>query len=204
MSTAKTKTKPPTPKQAVVKVQNLLKGIDNSMSVINREKGKVLDSMKQVKGLVGGLSNIAQEKAVKTAKPVKKAAKKPVKKAAKNPVKKAPVKKAAKKASKPAKATKSAKPAANGRPPLKEALVQIFKEHGPMTPAEAKKLAIEKWGYWSSQSLYNAINKNTDTFKKNGEKVELVGKSSSKKTTSPEVEDFVSKVEKDESVSKTV
>ena len=191
MSTTKTKTKPPTPKQAVVKVQNLLKGIDNSMSVINREKGKVLDSMKQVKGLVGGLSNVAQEKVAKTAKPAKKAAKKPAKKAAK-------------KVSKPAKATKSAKPAANGRPPLKEALVQIFKEHGPMTPAEAKKLAIEKWGYWSSQSLYNAINKNTDTFKKNGEKVELVGGGSSKKTTSPEVEDFVSKVEKDESVSKTV
>jgi len=199
MSTTKTKTKPPTPKQAVVKVQNLLKGIDNSMSVINREKGKVLDSMKQVKGLVGGLSNVAQEKVAKTAKPAKKAAKKPAKKAAKKPAKKA-----AKKVSKPAKATKSAKPAANGRPPLKEALVQIFKEHGPMTPAEAKKLAIEKWGYWSSQSLYNAINKNTDTFKKNGEKVELVGGGSSKKTTSPEVEDFVSKVEKDESVSKTV
>ena len=59
--------------------------------------------------------------------------------------------------------------------------------------------------YWSSQSLYNAINKNTDTFKKDGEKVALVGgNSSSRKASSPEVDNFISKVEKDAAVAKTV
>jgi hypothetical protein len=147
-----------TPKQAQIKIASLLKGIDNSVIASNKHTKIINDNTKQVKTLIASISNakpVATKPAAKPAKPAKKpAAAKPtvVKKPAK-PVITKPVE------SKPVPAGKTV--AVEGRPILKDAIKEILVANGSkaMVAAEIYKQTTAKYGYWSRQSLYNALEK---------------------------------------------
>jgi hypothetical protein len=175
-----------TPKQAAARVAVLLRGIDNSVSVIEKQKGKIDSSLREARHLMVGLSNAvvsAQEDVAKARKEVKEATKKAAKKPAKKPAAKTakkPAAKTAKTAKKPGKKPAAKKPAAkaakkaspkNGkskplkerlppkadRPLLKNAIRDLLKDSGPMKMADIYNGVVEKWGYWSRQSFYNVI-----------------------------------------------
>jgi len=213
-----TKTKKPakkpakkTPKQAIARINSLLKGIDNSVLVINKHKTVLNDAVKEARSLMGGLSNLqaapakkpeAKKPEAKKPAPAKKPAlaKKPVKKTeikkpapAKKPVKKTEIKKPAPEKSVPAKPGKPVE----GRPSLKEAVKQIIVAGGnPMTAADIWKQATAKWGYWSRQSLYNVL-KDEKSFSRAGEKFSM----SRSTVDDAEADKFVQQVESNTVVS---
>ena len=176
-----TKTKKPakkpakkTPKQAIARINSLLKGIDNSVLVINKHKTVLNDAVKEARSLMGGLSNLQ-------AAPAKK------------PVKKTEIKKPAPEKSVPAKPGKPVE----GRPSLKEAVKQIIVAGGnPMTAADIWKQATAKWGYWSRQSLYNVL-KDEKSFSRAGEKFSM----SRSTVDDAEADKFVQQVESNTVVS---
>jgi hypothetical protein len=189
-----------TPKQAQIKIASLLKGIDNSVVASNKHAKIINDNTKQVKTLLSSISNAKPVKPV-AAKPVKKPAK-PAK-PAKKPVAAKPVKKPAKKPTKPVVA-KPVKPVASkpveskpvpagktaavaGRPILKDAIKEILvaNNNKAMPAAEIYKQTTAKYGYWSRQSLYNALEK---SFTKTDQ-----GYESKKDGSDAEVDNFVNK-----------
>ena len=198
-----TKTKKPakkpakkTPKQAIARINSLLKGIDNSVLVINKHKTVLNDAVKEARSLMGGLSNLqaAPAKKPEAKKPEAKKpapAKKPA--LAKKPVKKTEIKKPAPEKSVPAKPGKPVE----GRPSLKEAVKQIIVAGGnPMTAADIWKQATAKWGYWSRQSLYNVL-KDEKSFSRAGEKFSM----SRSTVDDAEADKFVQQVESNTVVS---
>jgi hypothetical protein len=131
-------------------------------------------------------------------KPAKKLeAKKPAKAVAKKPEAKKPAKVAA--AKKPV-AAKAEKNVAGNRPPLKKVISDIITKNGkPMGAAEIYKEVCQQFGYYSRQSLYNAL-KDNKSFAKNGEEYKVVESqtpSAKSAVSDSEAEDFVRKVDED-------
>lgn len=197
-----------TPKQAIARINSLLKGIDNSVVAINKNKIVLNDAVKEVRSLMGGLSNFtapakpqAKKPEVKKATPAKKPETKPAKKPEVKkviPAKKPEVKKASpvKLASTKPAATKPGKPV-DGRPSLKEAVKQvILANNGTMSAADIWKQATTKWGYWSRQSLYNVL-KDEKSFSRQGEKFALAHST----VDDAEADKFVQQVESNTVVS---
>lgn len=175
-----------TPKQAQIKIASLLKGIDNSVIASNKHAKIINDNTKQVKTLcIGLLQNISNglkrsEAAKPTVKPAKSVAKPAKKPAVAKPAKK-PVAKPAKAANVVAKpdttkplenkpvASTGKPPAVEGRPILKDAIKEILLAGGgaAMPANKIYNEAVAKYGYWSRQSCYNALDKSfTETDKK--------------------------------------
>ena len=213
----KTKKTKKTPKQAIARINSLLKGIDNSVIAINKQKAVLTDAVKEMKGLMGGLSNVQTAKVEKSApapKPESKskpATKKPAAKkpAAKKPAAKKPAAKAAKAAKKPAPEAKKSAPAkpakaasssekktVEGRPLLKDAVKQILADKNQMSAADIWKKATSKWGYWSRQSLYNVL-KDEKSFSRHEDQFSLFNN----KVDDAEAESFISQVESSQAVS---
>lgn len=209
--------KAPTPKQAQAKIGTLLKGIDNSVVVIEKHQQNTKQSVAEIKKLITGLNSQPATKPAKAQKPAKapkapkpakptKEAKASAKMAAKHPAPKVALKpaktpKEAKpaKAPKPAKAAKPAKAEADkgpvsGRPGLKDVLHELIHEANgeAVSAASLYRDAVAKWGYWSRQSLYNAL-KDTKSFKKQGVGFVNVKNGSTPKVSDSEAESFVDK-----------
>jgi hypothetical protein len=219
--TTKPKPKALTQKQAEIKGTSLIRGIDNSVARIRKETASIADATSQFKRVVlPALSNAAKKdkkdkkdkipaKAVATgldkavAKAVAKAAKaakkdKAVAKKDKPVAKKAkPVAKKAKPtAQSPSKAAQQAKPPVDGRPTIKEAIKEMIKEHGPISAADLWKKAVDKYGYWSRQSLYNAL-KDAKLFSKKDGVITLAPGPAKK---DDDIDSFVDSVVSDKSV----
>lgn len=211
-TTAKKQDKPLTPKQAVAKANNLLKGIDNSSVAIKKHQAAIEASVEQVKVLVDGIGNqpAPTPKAVKapTAKPAAKASTekstattktaKPVTKTAKP----AQAKKAA-----VAKAPKEAKTNEDSGPTIKEAAIAVLRKEGKaMKAADIWHVAQQTYSRtWSRQVLYNALNKNTEIFVRDGDEFGLSQKANVVAVTNgkkdDDADDFVERVSKNETVS---
>ena len=206
MSTkAKPASKPLTPKQAKIKAVSLLRGMDNSVARVKKEAASMADAASQLKKVLPALSNVmkpAVNAAPKKSAPKKSAPKKSAPKKVCNPQKSAPKKGATKKsaAQNPSKAAQNAKPPVEGRPTIKEAIQEVVQENGAIPPADLWKKCVEKYGYWSRQSLYNAL-KDTKLFRKTKGKIELPPTSGKKDDG---VENFVDGVVADKSVSQAV
>jgi hypothetical protein len=186
----KTKAKPLTPKQAEIKINKILRGVDNSAAQLEKHTKNIQESMPVVRELLSGLTNPPEKPAPKAAP------KKPAPKKADN--KKTPKAKA-KPASKKADGKKSndvKKPVA-GRPALKQAIQEVFNGNGAMAASEIWKAVTAKYGYWSRQSLYNAL-KDGSLFKKDGDKFLSISQEDEK------IDKFVESVEKDQSVAEAV
>lgn len=225
MKTMNTKTKKPakkTPKQTIAKINSLLNGIDNSVVVINKHKAVVNNAVKEVRSLMGGLSNNVQKALKKETKPVKKTVKaKPAekknsekktekkaekkvekklvveKKVVEKPVEKKPEKAEKKPPKVKTKVASSSPPQpVEGRPSLKECIVQAISGCEPMTMSEAWHKTTEKWGYWSKQSLSKAL-KDSKVFTKNGNKFSV----SVLKVDDDEAEKFIKKVDNNQAIS---
>jgi len=210
------------------KIGKLLRGIDNETLAIKQAQDKlnvrvkaVQDNARTVQTLIGGISNAAL---AAPSKPVPAKAVKPAKAA--KPAKPAKVAKPAKpaKVAKPAKPAKVAKPVkvkaeklvkaakasdktppTSDRPSLKKVISEIIAKSGkPMGTADIYKAACQKYGYWSRQSLYNAL-KDIKVFAKNGEEYSVVGEpdvdtNSMSDSSDTEADDFVKRVEENSSV----
>ena len=219
----KAASKPLTERQAQIKGASLLRGIDNSVARIRKETASIAEASEQLKVTVmPALSNRAgKESAPKKAAPAKPKVKKaapakakkpaPVKQAAPAKAKKpapAKAKKPAKAAQKakpvqtPSKAAQKAKPPVEGRPTIKEAIAEVIKAGGSQSAADLWKSCVAKYGYWSRQSLYNAL-KDAKMFKKVGDRFEAVARTNSTKKDSS-VDQFVESVVKDKAVSQAV
>jgi outer membrane biosynthesis protein TonB len=196
-----------TPRQAEIKISSLLKGIDNSVLVVEKHRDLIAKSAKEMRTLVSGLSNAAtslaatvktveaKAKATKVVKPTKV---KPEPKAAKPKAEpKAPKVKPEPKA-KPEPKVKAAKlekvepkPAVVGRPTAKEAACEMIGT-GVLPAAEVYKNAVAKYGYWSRQSFYNALD-DAKTFRKTEKGFEIVKNNS--RAVDDEVDKFAEKLE---------
>jgi hypothetical protein len=198
MTTKAKAARPLTPKQANIKATSLIRGIDNSVARIRKETASIADATSQLKKTVLPALSNTEAKAKAPAKKAKEKAKAPAKKA-KAPAKKAKEKKTP--AQSPSKAAQKAKPPVEGRPTIKEAIQETIGAQGPISPADLWKKVVEKYGYWSRQSLYNAL-KDTKLFKKADGVVGLVPATGSKKKDN--VDSFVDDVVKDKSVADTV
>jgi len=86
-----------------------------------------------------------------------------------------------------------------GRPALKQAIQEVFNgnSNGPLAASEIWKTVTGKYGYWSRQSLYNAL-KDSKLFKKEGDKFQSISQEDES------VDKFVESVGKDQSVAGTV
>jgi len=210
------------------KIGKLLRGIDNDTLAIKKDQAKlnvrikaVQDSAKTVQTLIGGISNMALAapaslKKVQVKKPEPKTASKVSPKAPKAPKKPTP-KKAATKTAAPKKDLKKATkaPAAvkastsespQDRPSLKKVITDIILKNGkPMGAADIYKMACQKFGYWSRQSLYNAL-KDNKAFAKKGEGYDVPDSSpiSISETSDSEAEKFVQRVEGNSATSAVV
>jgi outer membrane biosynthesis protein TonB len=210
------------------KIGKLLRGIDNDTLAIKKDQAKlnvrikaVQDSAKTVQTLIGGISNMALAapaslKKVQFKKPEPKTASKVSPKAPKAPKKPTP-KKAATKTAAPKKDLKKATkaPAAvkastsespQDRPSLKKVITDIILKNGkPMGAADIYKIACQKFGYWSRQSLYNAL-KDNKAFAKKGEGYDVPDSSpiSISETSDSEAEKFVQRVEGNSATSAVV
>jgi len=218
---AKTKAKKLTPKQAAVKASSLLKGIDNSVAVINKHHGIIKENTVQLRNVVTGLSNAAVQETPKPkapakpkpAKAEKAKAKAPAKakaakakaakaKAAKKEAKAKPAKKGEKpKAEESAKASAKMKPPVDGRPTVKDATREEIAANGPDTKANLYHKVTDKYGYWSRQSFYNAL-KDKKSFRTVDGKIQVIGTPGAK-TTDEEASRFVESVRKDQAVAST-
>lgn len=198
-------------------IDNETVAIKKDQEKLNARVKAVQESTRVVQTLIGGISNAAlaapsaqkpapaqakkpaakpQAQAKKPAakvrakpqakKPAAKAQAKPAQKAAPKAQAKKPAAKAAPKADKP-------KAPVSNRPPLKKVITDILAKNGkPMGAAEIYKEACQKFGYWSRQSLYNAL-KDARSFSKDGDGFRAASPKST--TTDVEAEDFVKKVE---------
>lgn len=210
----KTQKKAKNPKQAVARINTLLRGIDNSVIAINKHKTIVTDAVKEVKTLMGGLSNpqtptkpaekapvkpgLAKTKPAKVAKKPAKPAKAPAK-AVKPPKAPKPAKKAPAKAPKPEKkplVEKTAKPAkaAKAAVSVKDQIRHVLKA-GSMSSGEILKAIEAKWGARSRQSLYHAL-QDTRLVTKHEGKYTLV----TAKVGDSEAEEFIKQVENSQAV----
>jgi len=169
----KTVSKPLTPKQAEIKVGSLIRGIDNFVTRIKKDTALVVDAMLEFKQVLPALSNTTKAakvektsaKVEKTSAKVEKTSAKVEKTSAKPPKKE--------KAASPLKAARKAKPPVKERPTIKEAIQEMLKTHGSLPPADLWKKTVDKYGYWSRQSLYNAL-KDDNLFKKSDGVISLV------------------------------
>lgn len=203
-----------TPKQAQIKLNSLLKGLDNSALVLNKHKEQITKSVKEISVLVTGLANpkTAKAKTVKPVKPAKvKAAKtakvaKVAKVKAVKPAKVAKVAKPEKPAkvvkeaapveavAKPTKPAKTNPPPVAGRPILKEAIKGIIADaKKPLPASDIWHRAVEKYGYWSRQSCYNALD-DSKTFSKSDEGFSV--RSANGVADDDEADQFVDSIEK--------
>lgn len=200
-----------TAKQANIKISKLLKGIDNSSTQISKHQSLIEDAVPELQKLLVGLANSPVQPAKSNgqkpvakpaAKPAaKSAAAKPVAKSAKKTPTKAPAK-AVKIDPKPAAKPKAGKPKppVSGRPSLKQAIQNVMSNgSGPMSAADIWKAATGQYGYWSRQSLYNAL-KDEKLFSRNDDKFSLLAKAKS----DAKAEEFVATVAADPSISKVV
>jgi hypothetical protein len=193
-------------------VQTLIGGISNMALTVPAKAAKKSDMKVSAKKPAPAKKLEAKKPTVKVAKKPAPAKKPAVKVAAKKP---APAKKlaaakkpvAAKKVEakepKAAKKTEKAMPVSN-RPPLKKVIFDIISKSGEaMGAADIYKEACQKFGYYSRQSLYNAL-KDNKSFTKNGEKYGVVGSqttSTRPSVSDSEAEDFVRKVDEDTATS---
>jgi len=224
----KTQTKKPnlTPKQAQIKAETILRGIDNNNIVIAKKLEANQDAAEQLHAVVpllGGLTNASMNAKPTLAKTngttVKAEASTSTKKTSTKKTKAAKSSSAANGASngastkKPTKAvTKpSAKPAAkeDERPPLKTVMHSVIARHSgkPMGAAEIYQAVVQMHKY-SRQSLYNAL-KDTKHFQKVGDGYKNVAGSAthSHSNHSGEKDDadrFVENVEKNQSTASVV
>jgi hypothetical protein len=202
------------------KIGKLLRGIDNETLAIRKDQDKlsarvktVQENTKAVHTLIGGISNAAltapapaKSNGLPAKKPAVKAQPKTAKIAAKGIKTKLTAKaakpKAVAKTAKPKAAAKLAKvqakpektPPASDRPSFKQVITEILAVKEPQGAAEIYKAACQKHGYWSRQSLYNAL-KDAKSFSKNGEGYSRVqGSTKSTATSDSEADEFVSKV----------
>ena len=203
------------------KIGKLLRGIDNETLAIKKDQSKLnarVESVQKnarfVQTLIGGISNTAIS--VFDAKPAKVVATKPAKVVAAKPakpakpakvVKVAPVKVAKPVVEKPAKVAKPVKAsdkankvkvAEGDRPPLKKVIADTITSSGvALSASEIYQEACKKHGYWSRQSLYNALK--DKSFTKTGEKYSFSEQKSKSKhiTSDDEADNFVKKVEGD-------
>lgn len=152
-ATKPTKAKKPqlTPRQAEIRSQTLIRGIDNSVTKIKKEMANIEAARKELPRLVTGLSNQANASGQKApAKPAQKTQQKPAaKKAA--PAKKVPAQKPAA-STKKAPAKKGAATPAQNRPTFKEVAIRVLQENGPTERAKLRQMYMEKYGRISSQS----------------------------------------------------
>jgi hypothetical protein len=162
-----------TPKQMIIKINSLIKGIDNSMVTINKHNAAATAALKEVHQLTAGICNAQANKPqpkteIKKPTPAKKPA--PVKKPApakkpaevKTPVAKKPT--PVKKALSTKKSAPAAKHVINGdRPPLKTAVREIIIENGEEMPAvQIYNQVTAKYGYYSRQSLGKTLSNASD------------------------------------------
>jgi outer membrane biosynthesis protein TonB len=207
-----------TTKQMSVKIDKILKGVDNSVAQIQKHQSAIGEAIPVLRSLAGGIANsvetaktqtlvkaVKPAKAPKPAKPAK--APKPAKPAkAPKPAKPAKAPKPAKtpKPAKPAKAPKPAKPNAKPssvRPALKQVINDVLVNNGtPMSSADIYNTIINKHGKWSRQSVYNAL-KDVSMFTKN-EGVFSLG--SKVKKSDEKIEALVANVAADSDVAKVV
>jgi hypothetical protein len=215
-------------RNSTARAEKILRGIDNDVMAIESRTKAVGQKAEEFKKILSGLSNTAlsssetkkaPEKAAPkpaakpAAKPAQKpAAKKPApKKPAPAPKKQAAAKPATKAAAKPAakKAAPAAKPAAKksapaeDRPKLVDVAASILQKAGKALPAaEIYRDACKAHGYWSRQSLYNALEKPIFVKKGDGASAtfDLKDRSSASASDS-EADNFVSKVAADPATS---
>lgn len=203
-----------TPKQASRKAESLISGINNSVAKIDKEKESIVEKVGQLQPLLQGLSNAVVDGLATKSETKSNEGAKP--KNSNLPVKKSPKAKKAASASSPTeKALKKdeaeVNPPKEGRPSFKDALIEVIRAEGPMSPADARKRAVNMYGYWSTQNLYSLLKKDTSTFKKVDGLLHLASSSNGSDTDKneskqddSEVESFVNKVKADETVSQTV
>ena len=160
----KTKTKKAlTPRQAEIKLGKILRGVDNSVAQIEKHSENIKGLVPEAQQILAGLANPPEAKAAPKpkAKPAPQAKAKPKAKAKDKP-----------KTNK-AKADNMKKPV-DGRPPLKQAMQEVLNGDGEgMAASDIWKQVTAKYGYWSRQSLYNAL-KDAKLFKKTGDKFQSV------------------------------
>lgn len=197
----KTQNKPQTPKQMAVKVESLMRGLDNSRTAIGKHQKDIEDKLVELKPLLAGLTSAATTKPptpkapakpAKVATPAKATPKtpaKPAKTPAKAPAK--PAKAPAKGSKAPAKPAKAApvkdnrKPPVPNRPILKNAIKEMIAAEGGKAPAaKIYHLACDKYGYWSRQGFYAALHDVKSFHHTADDQFELV-------QTADEVEKFV-------------
>ena len=204
-----------TTKQASIKIVKILKGIDNSVTQIQKHQSVIEGAVPELQKLFGGLANQpaqpaksngqkAQAKTPEKPK-AKPQAKPPAKPKPKPPQAKAPAPVKPKPAAKPAKIAKPGsskpKPPVAGRPALKQAAQNIMSSNGgAMTAADIWKATIGQYGYWSRQSLYKALEDEKVFIRNSENKFSLVGKSKS----DDKAEEFVATVAADPAISKVV
>jgi hypothetical protein len=218
-----TKTKKPvkSTKQTIAKINSLLKGIDNSTAVLNKQRTNLVETVKEVRTLMGGLSNQVAQTPTKEVKKVALAKKVAIKAApaAKKPAKKvekaAPAKKATPAFKKPAKKVEKTeapvvpakkivstkvvqKSAEQDRPLLKDIIKQILTTSGPASSAVIWK-STKKFGSWSRQSVHNALRVgiSSGVFSKHGEEFSL----QNGMVNDDEAEKFVKQIENNQVVS---
>lgn len=200
-----------TTKQASIKIVKILKGIDNSVTQIQKHQSVIEGAVPELQKLFGGLANQPVQPAKSNGQ--KAQAKTPEKPKAKTPAKtkpkpsqaKTPAPVKPKPAAKPAKAAKPGpskpKPPVAGRPALKQAAQNIMSSNGgAMTAADIWKATVSRYGYWSRQSLYKALEDEKVFIRNSENKFLLVGKSKS----DDKAEEFVATVAADPAISKVV
>lgn len=167
---------PLTPKQAQVRVDSLLKGIDNTNLNIAKSQTKVVAAVKEIKDLLPAVTSAVAEKPGKKSKVI-----------------------FSLKSAQPT-TSKAAPKGTDTRPPLKEVITTILTSRGAMNAAEIFRTATADYGTWSRQSVYNCLEKHFD---RDGNKYAVrpsVGHRVSK-SGDDEADQFIESVQAVESVS---
>ena len=181
-----------TTKQATIKIGKLLKGIDNSTAQIQKHQSVIEGSVPELQKLVGGLANQISQT---PAKPVKA----PAKAVEAKTTMKAPAK-----AKAPAKVKPKVKSPVAGRPSLKQAVQSVMiPATGPMTAADIWKTTVGQYGYWSRQSLYNAL-KDEKLFVRTDDDKFLLTVAGKKLKTDDKADAFVAGVAADPATAKMI
>jgi len=169
-----------TPKQAAIKATQLLKGIDNSATKINKERDNIAESVSALNDLVTGLSNSAAEPA-----------------AAKNNG----AAKATKAAKSEKKAAKKTQPSSEKRS-FKDLAIEFLRKNGATPATKLHELICKEFGTYSKQIMYKTFKDNPTVFKKVGnpgnQNIDLIDPEKDK------VDRFVDSVAKDAAVENTV
>ena len=180
-----------TPKQAQIKIESLLRGIDNNNAVIDSRQQQTKEAVKEIQKVLP---------AATAATAPAKAEKKPA--TAKANGKATATKPTAKANGKPA-----SKPSEDNRPPLKQVITKVLTKAGkPISAAEIYRTACAGEHKWSRQSVYNALEKHFD---RTGDdyKVRPAPAAASTRTASGEADEadrFVEAVENNQATSAVV